>query len=47
MGLTDEEVRSALRIGLGRGTTSDDIDFVVTRLATAVERLRGLSSPSA
>ena len=29
VGLTDEEIREAVRFGLGRSTTRDDVDYAV------------------
>ncbi len=40
IGLTDEEIRSSVRIGLGRFTTQDEVDKAADRLATAIGRLR-------
>lgn len=40
LGLPPEQVRGALRIGLGRGTTEADVDFAAERLAAAVRELR-------
>ncbi|MDX1650289.1 MAG: cysteine desulfurase family protein, partial [Myxococcota bacterium] len=40
LGLPPERVQGALRIGLGRGTTREDVDFAAERLAAAVRRLR-------
>jgi cysteine desulfurase len=42
MGLSEELARASLRFGLGRFTTASEIDFAVTEVAKAVERLRGL-----
>ena len=42
MGLSEELARASLRFGLGRFTTSLEIDFAVHEVAKAVERLRGL-----
>jgi cysteine desulfurase len=40
MGLDEEMARASLRFGLGRFTTSEEIDFTVGAVAGAVERLR-------
>ena len=40
LGLAPELVRSALRFGLGRGTTQEEIDFAAERVIQEVERLR-------
>jgi len=42
MGLTEDLARASLRFGLGRFTTSEEIDFAIEAVAGAVERLRGL-----
>jgi len=44
LGLSDDQVRSSLRFGLGRFNTETDIDTTVEVLSTAVARLRRLSS---
>jgi cysteine desulfurase len=40
MGLDEDMARASLRFGLGRFTTSDEIDFAIETVATAVSRLR-------
>jgi cysteine desulfurase len=40
LGLGPELVNSALRFGLGRGTTEEEIDFAADRLIQEVQRLR-------
>ena len=42
MGLPDERVREAVRFGLGRSTTIDEVDFTVERLTEVVKRLRSI-----
>ncbi|MEK6249087.1 MAG: aminotransferase class V-fold PLP-dependent enzyme, partial [Planctomycetales bacterium] len=44
LGLSEDQVRSSLRFGLGRFNTEQDIEFVVQQFAAAVVRLRKLSS---
>ena len=44
LGLAEERVRGALRIGLGRGTGVEDVDFAAQRLIEEVRRARGASS---
>lgn len=44
LGMNDDQVRSTLRFGLGRFNTEDEVDFAVTTVASAVERLRAMSS---
>lgn len=46
MGLTEEQIREAVRFGLGRFTTRDDIDYAVQRLKEAVGRLRSAAAVS-
>ena len=41
MGLEDDRVRSAVRIGFGRGTGPDEVRDAAARVAGAVARLRG------
>ena len=41
IGLPESALRSGLRMGLGRGTTREEIDFVADRLVEVVRRLRG------
>ena len=40
MSLPDERVREAVRFGLGRGTTEEEVDYAVERLTEVVKRLR-------
>ena len=40
IGLGDGLARGAIRVGFGRFTTEDDVDFAVDRIAGEVERLR-------
>lgn len=42
IGLSEDATRSSLRFGLGRFTTSHDIEFAVKHVAAAVTRLRNL-----
>jgi cysteine desulfurase len=44
LGLGDDQVRSSLRFGLGRFTTSEEIERAIEKVADAVGRLRKLSS---
>ncbi len=43
IGLGDGLARGAIRVGFGRFTTEDDVDFAVDRIAGEVERLRRTS----
>ncbi|GLY02158.1 cysteine desulfurase family protein [Actinoplanes sp. NBRC 101535] len=40
IGLSRAEARATIRIGVGRGTTEDDIDIAAERVITAVDRCR-------
>ncbi len=42
LGLRREEAGSAIRIGLGRFTTAEDVEYTTRRVAEEVTRLRGL-----
>ena len=44
IGLSDEEAGSSIRIGLGRFTTADEVDFAVDYLAEAIGRCRANGS---
>jgi cysteine desulfurase len=44
LGLNDDHVRASLRFGLGRFTTSEEIDFAIETVDEAVRRLRRMSS---
>ncbi len=44
LGLTDDQVRSSLRFGLGRFNTADEVEFAIAQVTDAVTRLRKLSS---
>ena len=46
LGLSDDQVRSSLRLGVGRFSTADEIDFAVQAIADSVVRLRRLGEPS-
>jgi len=43
MGIADEDAHSSIRFSLGRGTTKDDIDYVVLKLPGIINKLRGIS----
>ncbi len=43
MGLPEHVARGALRLTLGRHTTAEQVDYVVSRLASGVAELRGLA----
>lgn len=44
LGLSDDLTRSSLRFGLGRFNTIEEVDFAVETVASAVKRLRSMSS---
>jgi cysteine desulfurase len=44
MGLDEEMARASLRFGLGRFSTSEEIEFAIQAVAGAVERLRAYST---
>jgi len=41
LGLPPERARSAVRVGLGRGTSAEEVERAVERIATEVRRIRG------
>jgi cysteine desulfurase len=41
LGLPKDRIRGALRAGLGRGTTDDEVEHAAARIVTEVRRLRG------
>ncbi len=43
LGIDDRLAHASLRIGIGRFTTEEDIDFAVETIVTEVERLRAIS----
>ena len=45
LGRSDTLAQSSLRFSLGRGTTSEQIEQVLTRFAEVVTRLRALAGP--
>lgn len=46
IGRDDDEGRSSVRMGLGRWTTEEEIDYAVGRIAETVSRLRSMSLQS-
>lgn len=45
LGLSDARIRSAVRIGIGRFTSGDEIDEAAAQIVRAVRSLRALSTP--
>lgn len=43
LGLSDEAAHSALRFGIGRFTTEEEVDYAVEQVSTAVNNLRSLN----
>lgn len=43
LGLSDDQAQSAIRFGLGRPTTRDDVEFAAAHYRAAVARLRALA----
>ncbi|MBF0152666.1 MAG: IscS subfamily cysteine desulfurase [Magnetococcales bacterium] len=43
MGVGEEMAHTSIRFGLGRQTTTEEIDFVIDKVVTAVEKLRDMS----
>ena len=43
LGADDESAHSSIRFGIGRFTTTEEIDFCINQIAEHVDRLRGLS----
>ncbi|MEX0585259.1 MAG: IscS subfamily cysteine desulfurase, partial [Pirellulales bacterium] len=44
LGVSEDLTRASLRFGLGRFNTDADVDFAITAVADAVQRLRKLGS---
>ena len=42
LGVGEERARGALRFGLGRWTTAEEVDYAAGRILEAVARLRAL-----
>lgn len=42
IGKPDSHIKSAIRFGVGRDTTNEEINYVIDRVAEAVNRLRGV-----
>ena len=46
IGAASEEAGASIRFGLGRGTTAEDVDFAIERVAAVVNALRPASFPA-
>ena len=44
IGRTADEAKSSLRLGFGRFTTDEEVDFAANELITAVKNLGGIKS---
>jgi cysteine desulfurase len=44
LGLDDELVRSSVRFGLGRFNTTEEVDYVIAKVATTITNLRQMNS---
>lgn len=43
LGVNEENAHSSLRIGLGRFTTEEEVDYAIEKIITSVEKLREMS----
>lgn len=43
LGVSEENAHSSIRIGIGRFTTEEELDYAVERIIKSVERLRAMS----
>jgi len=43
MGLSDADSRSSVRLGLGRFTTNEEVEFSINKIVNTVEKIRKLS----
>ncbi len=43
LGLSDQLARASIRFGLGRWNTADEVDYVVEKVCSLVERFRQMS----
>lgn len=43
LGVSEENAHSSLRIGLGRFTTEEEVDYAIEKIINSVEKLRELS----
>ena len=43
LGVSEENAHSSLRLGIGRFTTEEEIDYAIEKIKTSVEKLREMS----
>lgn len=43
LGVSEENAHSSLRIGLGRFTTEEEVDYTIEKIISSVEKLREMS----
>lgn len=43
LGVNEENAHSSIRLGLGRFTTEEEVDYAIEKIVTSVNKLRDLS----